>query len=608
MVYGIFSPSVLGMMSQSQALNTIGTNIANVSTGGYKGYDTRFSTLVGRSMYHESDLSGVRPWAYQRIDQQGLLQASASMMDLGINGRGFFVLSDTFDGGGHTFYGRDGSFQMHTVNDVSVTADDGSTITVRDGYLADKNGYFVMGWEADANGAFPTTGGNLQPLRIDSYAFADNFVPTSTGVLGVNLPAAAATGSRESYTVSMVDSAGTQQAVTLAFRKSHLANQWLMTPETNGIATAQVDTVTLSGTPEAGDVYSVTINGSIVSHTAAQTGTVTLAGTVEAGDAYSITVNGTPFSYAAAGGETLADIRDILLAQIDATFGPTISATADGANGIALTSNTAFTLAASGVNGGGTFDNTAVATTVTDTLSDIRDALIAEITGTPETDATVAVAAAGADGIMVTAKAAGTPFSLSGTTVDGGGTADNAIATTTTATVLSFDSKGGISTPSSVALALSFDGGATGAVTLDVAGMTQYAGGFMPVNYSRNGFAACNMEGFSFDENGLISGTFEDGTTRVLYKVPLAVFTNPNGLEERNGNVFAPTFESGPPEVVAAGIGGAGDFMPNSRELSNVDIAEEFAVMILTQNAYNSSAQVFKTIDEMITVARDLKR
>jgi len=608
MVYGIFSPSVLGMMSQSQALNTIGTNIANVSTGGYKGYDTRFSTLVGRSMYHESDLSGVRPWAYQRIDQQGLLQASASMMDLGINGRGFFVLSDTFDGGGHTFYGRDGSFQMHTVNDVSVTADDGSTITVRDGYLADKNGYFVMGWEADANGAFPTTGGNLQPLRIDSYAFADNFVPTSTGVLGVNLPAAAATGSRESYTVSMVDSAGTQQAVTLAFRKSHLANQWLMAPETNGIATAQVDTVTLSGTPEAGDVYSVTINGSIVSHTAAQTGTVTLAGTVEAGDAYSITVNGTPFSYAAAGGETLADIRDVLLAQIDATFGPTISATADGADGIALTSNTAFTLAASGANGGGTFDNTAVATTVTDTLSDIRDALIAEITGTPETDATVAVAAAGADGITVTAKAAGTPFSLSGTTVDGGGTADNAIATTTTATVLSFDSKGGISTPTSVALALSFDGGATGAVTLDVAGMTQYAGGFMPVNYSRNGFAACNMEGFSFDENGLISGTFEDGTTRVLYKVPLAVFTNPNGLEERNGNVFAPTFESGPPEVVAAGIGGAGDFMPNSRELSNVDIAEEFAVMILTQNAYNSSAQVFKTIDEMITVARDLKR
>jgi len=52
----------LGMMSQTHALNTIGQNIANVSTGGYKGRDVRFSTLVGQQIDHESDLSGVRPW------------------------------------------------------------------------------------------------------------------------------------------------------------------------------------------------------------------------------------------------------------------------------------------------------------------------------------------------------------------------------------------------------------------------------------------------------------------------------------------------------------------------------------------------------------------
>lgn len=298
-MFGIFSPSVLGMMSQTQALNTIGQNIANVSTGGYKGRDVRFSTLVGQQMDHESDLSGVRPWEYQRIDQQGLLQASASMMDLGINGRGFFVLSDTFDGSGHTFYGRDGSFQMNTVNDVSVTADDGSTITVKDGYLADKNGYFVLGWEADANGTFPTNGGTLQPLRIDSYAYTDSFVPTSAGILGVNLPSNAETGSRETYTVSMVDSAGSQQAVTFAFRKSHVANQWLMTAQTDGVAAQQVDTATLSGTPEAGDRYTITVNGQSFSHTVSslQTDTVTLSGTPEMGDSYSVTIDGTPVTY-----------------------------------------------------------------------------------------------------------------------------------------------------------------------------------------------------------------------------------------------------------------------------------------------------------------------
>jgi flagellar hook protein FlgE len=606
MVYGVFSPSVLGMMSQSQALNTIGANIANISTGGYKGRDMRFSTLVGQSMFQESDLSGVRPWEYQRIDQQGLLQASASMMDLGINGRGFFVLSDTFDGSGHTFYGRDGAFQMNTVNDVSVTADDGSTITVKDGYLADKNGYFVLGWHADANGAFPTSGGTLQPLRIDPYAFSDSFVPTTTGVLGVNLPAAAETGSQETYTVSMIDSAGNQQAVTFDFRKSHLTNQWLMVAQTNGAATAQVDTMTLSGTPEAGDVYSFTVDGSTVSYTATQTDTATLAGTVEAGDTYSVDINGTNFSYVAAGGETLNDICSDLVTQINTTLGTTVTATADGADGIVVTADSTFTLTPSAADGGGTLDNATATTTVTDTLADIRDGLLANVPATLA--ATATFSATGTDGISVTANAAGTPFSLSATTVDGGGTADNAIATTTTATVLTFNSKGGLETPASVALTPSFSGGTTAAVTLDVAGMTQYSGNFMPVNYSRNGFAACDMEGFRFDENGLLSGTFEDGTTRVLYKVPLAVFTNPNGLEEKNGNVFVTTEDSGEPEVVAAGISGAGDFMPNSRELSNVDLAEEFSAMILTQNAYNSSAQVFKTIDEMITVARDLKR
>jgi len=606
MVYGAFSASVLGMMSQTQALNTIGTNIANVSTGGYKGREVRFSTLLGKSMFNESDLSGVRPWEYQRIDRQGLLQASASMMDLGINGRGFFVLSTAFDGSGQTLYGRDGSFQMHTVNDVSVTADDGSTITVRDGYLADKNGYFVMGWAADANGTFPSGGGTLQPLRIDPYAFIDRFEATTSAVLGVNLPAAAETGVRHSYSVTMVDSAGDQQAVTFAFRKSHVANQWLMVPETNGIPTAQVDTVTLSGTPEPGDSYSVTVNGSTVRYTAAQTDTVTLSGTVEAGDIYTVTIDGTPVTYVAAGGETLGDIRDNLINQINAAMGPALAATPVGIDGLAVRGETAFALTASATDGGGIPDNAIAAASAVDTLNDISNALVAEITAT--SGATVTAVADGAGGITVTANAAGTPFSLTAAAADGGGTVDNAVATTTTATVLTFGANGAIETPTSVPLALSFAGGGTAAITLDVTDMTQYSGDFLPLNYSRNGFASANMEGFRFDGNGVVSGTFDDGTTRVLYKLPLAMFTNPNGLEERNGNVFAPTLDSGDPRIVAAGVSGAGSFMPNSRELSNVDIAEEFSVMIMTQNAYNSSAQVFKTIDEMTTVARDLKR
>ena len=38
-----------------------------------------------------------------------------------------------------------------------------------------------------------------------------------------------------------------------------------------------------------------------------------------------------------------------------------------------------------------------------------------------------------------------------------------------------------------------------------------------------------------------------------------------------------------------------------------MDIADEFTKMIVTQKAYSTNAQVFRTADEMVTTARDLK-
>ena len=47
---GYFQPSIRGMDAQSHALAVIGTNIANVSTGGYKRTDTGFATMISASM------------------------------------------------------------------------------------------------------------------------------------------------------------------------------------------------------------------------------------------------------------------------------------------------------------------------------------------------------------------------------------------------------------------------------------------------------------------------------------------------------------------------------------------------------------------------------
>ena len=52
---------------------------------------------------------------------------------------------------------------------------------------------------------------------------------------------------------------------------------------------------------------------------------------------------------------------------------------------------------------------------------------------------------------------------------------------------------------------------------------------------------------------------------------------------------------------------GFGTFVPFAHEKSNVNLGTEFNTMILVQQAYNSAATVFKTVDEMTSVAADLK-
>ena len=49
-----------------------------------------------------------------------------------------------------------------------------------------------------------------------------------------------------------------------------------------------------------------------------------------------------------------------------------------------------------------------------------------------------------------------------------------------------------------------------------------------------------------------------------------------------------------------AGRGGAGTIAPSSLEGANVDLAEEFTKMIVTQRAYSANARVITTTDEML--------
>jgi flagellar hook protein FlgE len=143
-------------------------------------------------------------------------------------------------------------------------------------------------------------------------------------------------------------------------------------------------------------------------------------------------------------------------------------------------------------------------------------------------------------------------------------------------------------------------------ITLDLGtigfndGMTQYGGDYYPSVIEQDGLSFGAFTGITIDEHGVVTALFDNGQQRDIFKLPLATFRNPNGLEAVNGNAYLMTENSGDALLLEANTGGAGEVAPNSLESSTVDLAEESTNMIITQRAYSASAKIITTADEML--------
>ena len=75
----------------------------------------------------------------------------------------------------------------------------------------------------------------------------------------------------------------------------------------------------------------------------------------------------------------------------------------------------------------------------------------------------------------------------------------------------------------------------------------------------------------------------------------MATFNGENALQALNGDAFAATPDSGPPNFSATG-----KIVGSSLEASNVDIATQFSQLIVAQQAYSANARVMTTANQMI--------
>lgn len=144
--------------------------------------------------------------------------------------------------------------------------------------------------------------------------------------------------------------------------------------------------------------------------------------------------------------------------------------------------------------------------------------------------------------------------------------------------------------------------------TLDFTGCELGGGDATVAGMQAGGVAAGSLREVAIDECGQMIGVFSNGTRRVLGQLALATFANPGGLERTSGNLFAASRASGEANTVTAPGVGRGKFNLGSLEMSNVDLTQEFAAMILSQRAFQANSRIITTTDELLQEIVNLRR
>jgi flagellar hook protein FlgE len=568
---------VSGLNANGTALSVIGNNIANLSTVGFKGSKATFADLISSSISGGSGAIqtgiGVALTSVQGNFSQGSLATSSNVLDLAIDGNGFFIVEDAQGG---TFYSRAGLFRLDRNNNV-----------------VDPTGFKLQGFLADTAGTITGTIGDISlpsttasPRATTTALVAANLnsATAPTGVRGNVVASAASTtttaGGNNSFNVN-VNGDGAQ-TITVA---NGLTGSALATAIQNAVR-ALVPNDPFKAAAYAG--FTASVNASnIFTFTSGMTGTTnnstTGTGTVV------VTANG---------GDTLAANLNMLA--------PT------------STTGTDFLLSDPPAS-----SNFSTSMTVFDSLGNSH-LLTTYFTKVGENSWNYNTVAAASDVVTANYHSSNIDTSLgivrvgSGTLTFGtDGTLDRE------STVIRYDTGTAAGTSGAVPGSLQVDfTGATqdqlitmnfgSSVTTDggsgLDGTTQFGSTSALVQQTQDGFAAGSLQAFSVDANGIINGRFSNGQLRALAQVVLARFPDPIGLTRTGKNTFAQSGNSGQPVTGTPDSAGLGRVLSNSLELSNVDLGESFIDMIAAQRGFQANSRVITTSDEILQELVNLKR
>ena len=245
------SSAVSGMQSQQTFLDTIGNNIANVNTVGFRAATLSFADLLSQQLSNGASATattgginpaqvglGTRVGSVNTVMSQGSLEQTQSPTDLAIQGDGFFVLSDGL--GGYK-YSRNGSFSIAS-----------------NGVLANLAGNEVMGYPVNATTGLVDPNQPLQAIKIpigDQMVAQPSTEIAFSGNLDQRLDATAASPTAKSLQVNtdVYDALGQAHQVSLTFTKTNNATDtWSWTASTTDPSATVSGSGTMAFDPATG--------------------------------------------------------------------------------------------------------------------------------------------------------------------------------------------------------------------------------------------------------------------------------------------------------------------------------------------------------------------
>lgn len=580
-LFGSLFTGVSALNVQSQSMAIISNNIANVNTTGFKRAEAAFFSLVTS----ESRLTRYSPGTVavnriQRVNQQGPIQQTSSSTDVAVSGNGMIPVKRSTDSGQEYLYTRSGSFSEDA-----------------QGLLRNTAGFVLYAWPIDSNGNLPAAQGDLTSLVPADVAFLGGLTrPTNVAEMSINLNAAEVDQNPHTYstpaqlpipgtqnpdfsrTLRVYDTLGSAQDMTLQFRKI----VGPMAYATSGTSALEGADLFVGGTSTpaiaAGNQFSVTVPVSAVGPAITRTYTFVAGAPAAANEV-----------------QTVQDLLD----EIAADFPNRLELRLDDSGRLVFQNKDirdTFTLA----NVAGT------PLTAANTLEMIPDPSDADLTydaEAPTSGPYLPTDPYPDQGDFPAFQNANDPNTQGWWQM----TVMHPDGSTLSEGLLNFNGDGTINaTPNAdgnIRIALTAINWGNGSdpqdIEVDVERFSQFQSESSVIFSDQDGAELGLRTGVEINREGEVIARFSNGASATLYKVPLVTFASVNGLKEISGTAYSETEESGEENLREAGTGGAGFFEPSTTENSNVDLADEFAKMIITQRAFSAGTKVINTADQM---------